>query len=526
MTLRLTIISPPKVPPGFDQSIVVDRAAVSIGRAPENDLVLADPARLLSKRHCTIAAAGGGYTLTDTSANGVFVNGSPQRVPRDQTVPIAPGDVIQVGDYELQVDAVARPGAQPARAAPPEPTRVGGFAPPLPDEDELAPDEEFDLGFALGDDDDNLGVSGSNPFADAARLLRETSVRDRADFGLGNLDFDDAGSGGGGESLLPHGPEGTLYAKPTPGGRAAPARPLPRDALDPFGGGDSVDDWDAPPMPDTVPSEQAQFTPPVARTPPAEPVGGGIPDDWDLEETPFAAPPPAASPFFDPPPATRPADVPVPRPQAAAPVQQPAGPAPTGVADAAALRAFLTGAGLGSMRLSDSEAVRLLADAGRAFRALVAGLQEALATRAEIKEELDVSRTMIGATSNNPLKLELTTDEGVVAMLRQPGPGFLPPVESISQGFRDVQAHQMATMAAMHLALRRLLEKFDPEKLSSRMDQSSLLNSLMPGARKSKYWEVYCDFYASIAGDAESEFHEFFTKEFSKAYEEQSRKLK
>ena len=84
----------------------------------------------------------------------------------------------------------------------------------------------------------------------------------------------------------------------------------------------------------------------------------------------------------------------------------------------------------------------------------------------------------------------------------------------------------MATMAAMHLALRRLLTKFDPQALQGRLEQSSLMNSLMPGARKSKYWEVYCDFYKSIAGDAESEFHEFFTREFSIAYEEQSRKLK
>ncbi len=287
-------------------------------------------------------------------------------------------------------------------------------------------------------------------------------------------------------------------------------------------------DWDQPPMPDSAPVEQVHFTPPPVRsTPPEQPAAPGgtlIPDDWDLEEDEDFAPAAGGSPFMEPPPASA---QPAPPPAPAAPV--PAAPAQdsaVGVADAAAMRAFLAGAGLGTMRLSDSEAIRLLTDAGRAFRALVAGLQEALATRAEIKEELDLSRTMIGPTSNNALKLELSVDEAVVAMLRHPGPGFLPPVEAIEQGFRDIQAHQMATMAAMHLALRRLLEKFDPESLARRLDQTSLISALMPGARKSKYWEVYCDFYASIAGDAESEFHEFFTREFSKAYEEQARKLK
>ena len=538
MTLRLTIISPPNVPPGFDQSFVLEGGAASIGRAPENDFVLADPSRQLSKRHCTVAVAGGAVTLTDTSSNGVFINGSPQRVPRDQSVPITSGDVLKLGDYQLKVDteAAVQPAPGPAFgdddfAGDEGP---GGYVPPLPDEEDPRPDDEFDLGFALSDEGgDDLGMTSANPFADAARLLRETAIRRSAGF-----DDDSAGSSGdSGESLLPHGPEGTLYAKAPGTLRREQPRDEPDDSLNPFGDDDDGD-WDEPPMPDNVPSEQAQFTPPTPT--PSSPAGEDgddiIPDDWDLEDegggSPFPDPEPsaAASPFLDPAPepsrpqSASPAPTPTPVPTPPAPPPSPA--ASGGVADSAAMRAFLTGAGLGSMRLTESQAVQLMADAGQVFRALIAGLQEALATRAEIKEELDLSRTMIGASSNNPLKLDLSVDEGVVAMLRQPGPGFLAPVDAVNEGYRDVQAHQMATMAAMHLALRRLLEKFDPQTLSRRLDESSLLNSLMPGARKSKYWEVYCDFYASIAGDAESEFHEFFTKEFSKAYEEQARKLK
>ena len=410
-------------------------------------------------------------------------------------------------------------------------TEAGTFAPPLPDEP--GADDDFDLGFALGDEDED----DSNPFADAALQMRDTEPRGAPNF---DMPDDDYSGGGSGDSMLPHGPEGTLYAKPS-GGRVS---------LDPFGSGKALpDDWEQPPMPDNLPSEQASFNPPTVSEPVPEPPSGGsdsaIPDDWDLEgdetfapqaemptppparpssqaappPTPPLPPPPAtgsqSSPFFDPPPTGQ---------QRPAATPQPA--SGGGLSDAAALRAFLNGVGLGSMRLSEGEAVTLLTEAGRVFRAAIAGLQEALATRAEIKEELHVDRTMIGATSNNPLKLNLTVDEGVVAMLKRPGHGFLAPVEAVEQGFQDVQAHQMATMAAMHLALRRLLGKFDPQALQGRLEQSSLMNSLMPGARKSKYWEVYCDFYKSIAGDAESEFHEFFTREFSKAYEEQSRKLK
>ncbi|MEZ5666435.1 MAG: type VI secretion system-associated FHA domain protein TagH [Alphaproteobacteria bacterium] len=546
MSLRLTITNPPRVPPGFDQSVTLQGGSVRIGRAPDNDLVLADPGRTLSKYHCTVTAAGGGYTLTDTSSNGVFVNGSAQRTPRDQPVPVSPGDVLQLGDYELRLDpvgpqaAAAPPFAAQPRAAAPIPADDDAddpFLPPLPDEPDTRKEVEFDLGFALGDDDadDGLGVSGANPFADAARLLRETQVgRRRAFDTLG----DALDAPGGGESLLPHGPEGTLYAKPSPG----------RVSLNPFAADDHGDDWDAPPVPDDVPAPSAGFAPPrVAPAPPpppprapqpAAPAAGGanlIPDDWDDEGDDFAPAPDdtqAGSPFFAAPPPAAPAPASPPPSvdpfRAAAPVAPPPPPAPAmaGEGAADALRAFLQGAGMGSLRVSEAETAAMLYEAGRVFRAMVAGLQEALATRAEIKEELDVSRTMIGATSNNPLKLGLSLEEGIVALLRRPGGGFLAPQDAVELGFRDVQAHQVATMAAMHLALRRLLAKFDPQALSRRLEETSVLNSLLPGARKSKYWEVYCDFYASIAGDAESEFHEFFTKEFSQAYEEQSRKLK
>jgi len=51
---------------------------MTIGRGSDNDLVLPDPNRHLSKNHCTIAFDGRGYTITDTSTNGVFLNNGPE----------------------------------------------------------------------------------------------------------------------------------------------------------------------------------------------------------------------------------------------------------------------------------------------------------------------------------------------------------------------------------------------------------------------------------------------------------------
>ena len=41
----------------------------SIGRAADNDWVLPDPERVLSKHHCLIEERGGEWLVTDTSSN-------------------------------------------------------------------------------------------------------------------------------------------------------------------------------------------------------------------------------------------------------------------------------------------------------------------------------------------------------------------------------------------------------------------------------------------------------------------------
>ncbi|MDZ4135669.1 MAG: FHA domain-containing protein, partial [Paracoccaceae bacterium] len=45
--------------PGDGAPIVMKGPSLTIGRGPENDVVLPDPDRLISKNHCTIEDQGG-----------------------------------------------------------------------------------------------------------------------------------------------------------------------------------------------------------------------------------------------------------------------------------------------------------------------------------------------------------------------------------------------------------------------------------------------------------------------------------
>jgi type VI secretion system FHA domain protein len=89
------------------ESRTVERGRLTIGRGPGNGWVLQDPSRHLSKTHCVVEADGADFRLTDVSSNGVFLNGAPERLPRDRPVAVADGDEFIIGDYLIRVSTVA-----------------------------------------------------------------------------------------------------------------------------------------------------------------------------------------------------------------------------------------------------------------------------------------------------------------------------------------------------------------------------------------------------------------------------------
>lgn len=75
------------------------QSELSLGRAPENDLVFDSPT--VSRRHAIVRIDGGRCMLTDlNSSSGTFVNGRPVR----GTVEIADGDEIVLGDQRFTFD--------------------------------------------------------------------------------------------------------------------------------------------------------------------------------------------------------------------------------------------------------------------------------------------------------------------------------------------------------------------------------------------------------------------------------------
>jgi hypothetical protein len=94
---RLRILEPT----GGDRALVVDGGLLTIGRAPDNALVLGD--RRASRYHARLQARQGTLVLVDLgSLNGTIVNGVPV-----QEVALGVGDEIRIGDTRLLLEPLA-----------------------------------------------------------------------------------------------------------------------------------------------------------------------------------------------------------------------------------------------------------------------------------------------------------------------------------------------------------------------------------------------------------------------------------
>ena len=188
------------------------------------------------------------------------------------------------------------------------------------------------------------------------------------------------------------------------------------------------------------------------------------------------------------------------------------------------LAAFLDGAGMPKLDMSSQDPEAAMRAIGALFRAFVSGTRDALMSRAEIKQEMRVERTMLRARDNNVLKFSISPDEAVAALLQPNRPGYKAPLAAVDEAFKDIRSHEMAVMAGLQTALGSLLQRFDPTALEARL-QRGVLDGILPGARKARYWELFCTTYQEIAREAQDDFHSAVGRTFAQAYDAQMGKL-
>lgn len=425
----------PNLPHDVSLEVTMMADTITIGRGGDNDLVLPDPDRHLSKQHCIVERSGEGFVVRDMSTNGTFLNYQDERLEAGPT-PVNAGDVILVGEFELVVSISETPADAASTSAE---TDLPGTS--ISDSSQLGLNP-----LSVSHDDDNS-------FLDA--LLSEPATA--------------------AQSVINDPIDALLYEEPQMGASAS----------------------------DHTPAAQDHFVPPRA-------MNAVIPDDWDDS---MVSPPVEESPLVDPEQTSQ---------LQSAPDPTPLPPTQSQNTDAdAAVQAFVTGLGVTGLQIAPEQTEEVMGRMGRVMAAMIAGMREIMMTRAALKSEMRVARTMIAPDQNNPLKFSVSVEQAIEAMLKPAGRGYQDPERATAEVLHDIKTHEVAAMTGTQAALTDLLSQLAPEQVSARIEkkQGFLSN------RKAQLWDAYVRHHSELIRQTEDDFQSTFGKAFSRAYEQQITKL-
>ena len=448
--------------PGNGNPVTIKGTGLTIGRGSENELVLPDPNRELSKRHCAIEDNNGNVAIVDFSTNGTFLNYGKLALGLTPT-PLNDGDVISIGPYEILIE-ITFDEKDTVIAEPVEESQISpGLALSAPNILDAERDESD-----LLDDLFNEGKGLSGPGA------VDRAETDEANF---LYPLDDV---------------------------------LARTSLNPFES-DEVRSYSH------NPAGQDHF-----KSPNVEHPVGTIPDDWDDMLSPQ---PNSSNNSIDPVNVLKSDNVPnVEKPLISGENTQKIVPNERNSEEKAS-RIFLKALGADSAGISNEQLPETMESMGNILRIFIEGIREILMTRTSIKSEFRIEQTMIQVGGNNPLKFSISSEQAIEAIIRPKAKGYLSSDKAASQALDDIKAHEVAMITGMEAALKGILKKLDPNSLEERMKSDGGLAGILK-SRKVRYWDVYKNMYAEIADQSENDFQELFAKEFSIAYEKQLDQLK
>lgn len=520
--ITLAVVAFNDTPADGTLQVQFDELGGSIGRAGSNQLVLPDPERMVSRVAAQVVFRNGTFAIVDRGSNPVSLNG--RVLPSGREAPLAHGDRLNICGYEIGVKvgvtAAAAPSdpfsglfgpadaspadhrlpdpllRRPAAAAPAAGPREAPQAAGIPEDWDIfatppapparpgsAPHRRDALGLDVGAAAPESLVAGLGTPAAAASSLDQL-------FGLGPAI--------GGDPLADS-PLDAPMAQPNMAGSDDPMRALR-----------SAPRASATAQPDRMSDLQRPYVPPAMKPAPVAPVA-------------------VAAPAYRPPPAPSPAPVlasaPGPRPAPPIAPTPSAVPAGTAADQGALLAAFRHGLAMPSLDLP-AVTPALMERVGQLVRASVQGTLELLQARPAVKQQPHPEGAGNAAGAINPLSLAPSVEVALQHLLA-PARGFTAPGPAMTEACGDLRTHQLAYAAGMRAALEAALQRLDPAQIEGRLDErsSSGLRNLLSAGKQARLWELFVEEQASVRKDIATDFHAAFGKVFSKAYEEQVRRL-
>ncbi|SCB99458.1 type VI secretion system-associated FHA domain protein TagH [Kosakonia oryziphila] len=184
------------------------------------------------------------------------------------------------------------------------------------------------------------------------------------------------------------------------------------------------------------------------------------------------------------------------------------------------LDALLEGMGLGDMQpvpQFDKENMRQL---GQMLSMFSQGTVALLSSRSILKRGVKADMTMVLDDANNPFKLLPSGKTVLMQMFGTRMPGFMPPKKSVRDALIDLQAHQLGMISGIRAIIAAMLQSFNPEQLEDDAKRDGATARLgMLSNRKAALWDYFVRTYAQTAGEIDDDFHTLFGEAFLHAYD-------
>jgi type VI secretion system protein len=179
---------------------------------------------------------------------------------------------------------------------------------------------------------------------------------------------------------------------------------------------------------------------------------------------------------------------------------------------------FLAAAGLKPRDVADLPPASVLEAAGRLLRQTADGLIRLLDARTRVRHQFGVGAqvTSFQAQGNNPLKWTRVPEQALRQLVGEPDRGFLPGAQAVQGAFEDLQAHEVAMLAAMQEALAATVQRFSPDAIKARAQAKG---GILPGAKEAALWRAFETEYRALAAESEAAYLDLFARQFRAAYE-------
>jgi type VI secretion system protein len=211
-----------------------------------------------------------------------------------------------------------------------------------------------------------------------------------------------------------------------------------------------------------------------------------------------------------------------PPPQPAVPQRTPQNPALYEGDFDLGLAAFCRGAGVDPRAIGSEARSVALQIAGQLLREALLGLMELNQSRSEFRNRFRIpAPSREGAES--PLNLSQGVDEALIRLLTTTSTRA-GSVDALRDNFRELKAHNVASLASSRAAFEEFLNRVDPKELEERFDRATK-RGVFGSQNKGKYWDLYAEMFAGLAQRSADGFPHVYTEAFAKAYEAKLRAL-